>query len=184
MSRSRVLLTVSAAAMIATTATAAAIAQPSVPLIPREALFGNPEKAGSRISPDGNWLSWIAPRDGVLNVWSSFDVYIAGENSLGRVTTGFLYEVTEGQAQQAIAFFDAKIGGKKPTATSKHKKSYLIEDYFALGAEDQGRANVKDYYSFLGEEMSNGSAAGVVLRVRPGWLRSCRGRRREKTDRP
>ncbi|GAA1215713.1 LLM class flavin-dependent oxidoreductase [Pseudonocardia alaniniphila] len=33
--------------------------------------------------------------------------------------------------------------------------------YFALGAEDQGRANVKDYYSFLGEEMSNGSAAGV-----------------------
>jgi alkanesulfonate monooxygenase SsuD/methylene tetrahydromethanopterin reductase-like flavin-dependent oxidoreductase (luciferase family) len=33
--------------------------------------------------------------------------------------------------------------------------------YFALGAEDEGRANVKDYYSFLGEEMSNGSAAGV-----------------------
>ena len=41
----------------------------TVPLVPRQVLFGNPEKAGGRISPDGKWLSWIAPRDGVLNVW-------------------------------------------------------------------------------------------------------------------
>ena len=33
--------------------------------------------------------------------------------------------------------------------------------YFALGDADRGRANVKDYYSFLGEELSNGVAAGV-----------------------
>jgi dipeptidyl aminopeptidase/acylaminoacyl peptidase len=39
------------------------------PLIPREALFGNPERAAGRVSPDGKWLSWIAPRDGVLNIW-------------------------------------------------------------------------------------------------------------------
>jgi dipeptidyl aminopeptidase/acylaminoacyl peptidase len=32
-------------------------------------LFGNPSKVGGLISPDGEWLSWIAPRDGVLNVW-------------------------------------------------------------------------------------------------------------------
>jgi dipeptidyl aminopeptidase/acylaminoacyl peptidase len=38
-------------------------------LIPREALFGNPTRSGGRLSPDGNWLSWLAPRDGVLNVW-------------------------------------------------------------------------------------------------------------------
>ena len=49
----------------------AAMAQPAtnVPLIPREALFGNPVKTAGRISPDGKWLSWIAPRDGVLNIW-------------------------------------------------------------------------------------------------------------------
>ncbi len=41
----------------------------AVPLIARDALFGNPARAGTRISPDGRWLSWIAPRDGVLNVW-------------------------------------------------------------------------------------------------------------------
>jgi dipeptidyl aminopeptidase/acylaminoacyl peptidase len=67
MSRTRILLAVSAAASVATSAIA--IAQPGVPLIPREALFGNPEKIQGRISPDGKWLSWIAPRDGVLNVW-------------------------------------------------------------------------------------------------------------------
>src|SRR5947209_6573960 len=41
----------------------------SVPLIERAKLFGNPVKANGRISPDGKWLSWTAPRDGVLNIW-------------------------------------------------------------------------------------------------------------------
>ncbi|WP_407353659.1 S9 family peptidase [Luteimonas sp. R10] len=40
-----------------------------VALIPRDALFGNPERANVQISPDGRHLSWIAPVDGVLNVW-------------------------------------------------------------------------------------------------------------------
>lgn len=38
-------------------------------LIPRDALFGNPERAGVELSPDGAHLSWLAPADGVLNVW-------------------------------------------------------------------------------------------------------------------
>jgi dipeptidyl aminopeptidase/acylaminoacyl peptidase len=41
----------------------------ATPLIERSRLFGNPSKVGGRISPDGQWLSWIAPRDGVLNLW-------------------------------------------------------------------------------------------------------------------
>jgi dipeptidyl aminopeptidase/acylaminoacyl peptidase len=40
-----------------------------VELIPRSILFGNPERTSPRISPDGRSLAWIAPRDGVLNVW-------------------------------------------------------------------------------------------------------------------
>jgi dipeptidyl aminopeptidase/acylaminoacyl peptidase len=40
-----------------------------VDLIPRKVLFGNPERTSPRISPDGTRLAWIAPRDGVLNVW-------------------------------------------------------------------------------------------------------------------
>ncbi len=38
-------------------------------LIPRDALFGNPTRAQGRISPDGKWLSWLAPSNGVLNIW-------------------------------------------------------------------------------------------------------------------
>jgi dipeptidyl aminopeptidase/acylaminoacyl peptidase len=39
------------------------------PLLAREVLFGNPERAGGAISPDGRWLGYLAPRDGVLNVY-------------------------------------------------------------------------------------------------------------------
>src|SRR5262245_46096117 len=40
------------------------------PLIPRDVLFGNPEKASPRLSPDGSKLAWIAPNDkNVLQVW-------------------------------------------------------------------------------------------------------------------
>ena len=39
------------------------------PLVPREVLFGNPEKVQPRLSPDGKRLAYIAPVDGVLNVW-------------------------------------------------------------------------------------------------------------------
>jgi hypothetical protein len=41
----------------------------AVPLIPRTVLFGNPERTQPRISPDGQRLAYIAPLDGVLNVW-------------------------------------------------------------------------------------------------------------------
>src|SRR3984893_6398068 len=38
-------------------------------LIPRAHLFGNPSKISARISPDGHLLAWLAPVDGMLNVW-------------------------------------------------------------------------------------------------------------------
>jgi dipeptidyl aminopeptidase/acylaminoacyl peptidase len=40
-----------------------------IPLIPRRALFGNPDRASVQLSPDGAQLAWLAPLDGVLNVW-------------------------------------------------------------------------------------------------------------------
>jgi len=38
-------------------------------LIPRKVLFGNPQRAQARISPNGKYLSYLAPVEGVLNVW-------------------------------------------------------------------------------------------------------------------
>ncbi|WP_334161754.1 alpha/beta hydrolase family protein [Phenylobacterium sp.] len=62
---------VTACAVLALAAAPVA-AQPQdggAPLIARAKLFGNPQKAAGRLSPDGKWLSWTAPRDGVMNVW-------------------------------------------------------------------------------------------------------------------
>jgi dipeptidyl aminopeptidase/acylaminoacyl peptidase len=56
------------AAMTATLAPTARAELP--PLIPRDVLFGNPEKAGVQISPDGKHLAYLAPDDkNVLQVW-------------------------------------------------------------------------------------------------------------------
>lgn len=38
-------------------------------LISREVLFGNPDRAGVRISPDGSKMGYLAPVNGVMNVW-------------------------------------------------------------------------------------------------------------------
>jgi dipeptidyl aminopeptidase/acylaminoacyl peptidase len=40
-----------------------------VRLIPLEVLLGNPERAGVQISPDGKRVSYLAPLDGVMNVF-------------------------------------------------------------------------------------------------------------------
>ncbi|HEX4048983.1 MAG TPA: S9 family peptidase, partial [Elusimicrobiota bacterium] len=37
--------------------------------IPRELLFGNPEKASPKVSPNGKHWAYLAPDEGVLNVW-------------------------------------------------------------------------------------------------------------------
>jgi len=39
------------------------------PIIPRKVLFGNPSKILPHISPDGKYLAFIAPKNGVLNVY-------------------------------------------------------------------------------------------------------------------
>jgi dipeptidyl aminopeptidase/acylaminoacyl peptidase len=46
-----------------------AIKASAVPLIPRDVLFGNPEKATPLISPDGKRMAYLAPVNDVLNVW-------------------------------------------------------------------------------------------------------------------
>lgn len=38
-------------------------------LIPLEVLFGNPERLNPSLSPDASQLAWVAPLDGVLNIW-------------------------------------------------------------------------------------------------------------------
>jgi dipeptidyl aminopeptidase/acylaminoacyl peptidase len=62
-------LAILAAAALAVSAASPAFAADAAPLIERAKLFGNPVRSAGRLSPDGKWLSWVAPRDGVMNVW-------------------------------------------------------------------------------------------------------------------
>lgn len=52
------------------TSNTANLTQALPPLIPRETLFGNPERARPQLSPDGQYLAYIAPdANNVLQVW-------------------------------------------------------------------------------------------------------------------
>lgn len=42
---------------------------PAPELIARKDLFGNPSRSGASISPDGASVAFLAPRDGVMNIW-------------------------------------------------------------------------------------------------------------------
>ena len=61
--------------LIATFLMSAAIFMSSIsttfatPIIPRKVLFSNPDKAMVMLSPDGQYISYLAPKDGVLNLW-------------------------------------------------------------------------------------------------------------------
>lgn len=51
------------------TDTTAAARVSDIPLIARNDIFGNPTRAQGKISPDGKWVSWMAPWEGVMNVY-------------------------------------------------------------------------------------------------------------------
>src|SRR5918992_292564 len=64
------LLSLATALVVASLPAPAAGARAELPpLIPRAVLFGNPEKAGPQVSPDGRLLAYLAPDGGFLNVW-------------------------------------------------------------------------------------------------------------------
>lgn len=67
----------------AATAQVSAQARTDAELISRDALFGNPAYTNVQISPDGSMLSWVAPDEGVLNVF----VAPAGDLSAARAVT-------------------------------------------------------------------------------------------------
>lgn len=53
-----------------------------VPLIPRALLFGNPDRAAPKLSPDGKSIAWLAPKDGALNVWVASVGELAGARAV------------------------------------------------------------------------------------------------------
>lgn len=58
-----------------------------VPLIPRATLFGNPDRAGAQLSPDGKWISYLAPVENVMNVWVAPSDDMSKAQAITRETT-------------------------------------------------------------------------------------------------
>ncbi|MBL8891008.1 MAG: S9 family peptidase [Planctomycetaceae bacterium] len=47
---------------------------PDTPILDRELFFGNPQISGGQLSPDGKWISFMKPYNGIMNIWvKSFD---------------------------------------------------------------------------------------------------------------
>ena len=81
-----------------------------VELIPRSVLFGNPERTSPEISPDGGSLAWIAPRDGVLNLWVAPIGGKGGEGGESGVDWAAAQPVTEDTDRGIRAFAWARDG--------------------------------------------------------------------------
>ena len=78
-------------------------------LIPRSVLFGNPDKLSPQISPDGNWICFIAPVSGVLNVW------VAPADKIGEARP-----ITKDTGRRA-RIYDLTTAGKKQLAAEESR---------------------------------------------------------------
>lgn len=115
-------------------APAGALRADAPPLIPREVLFGNPERVSPQISPDGKRLAWIAPDDkNVLQVWVK----------------------TIGGTDDKVVTADKKRGIRRYFWAEDNKTIIYLQDtdgdenWHAYGA-DLASGNVRDYTPFQG----------------------------------
>ncbi len=68
----------------------------TTPLIDREIFFGNPTIMGAQVSPDGRYISFIKPYDGMLNIWvkekeASFESASPITNDQARPITSYFW---------------------------------------------------------------------------------------------
>ena len=60
---------------------------PAAPLIPRRVFFEEPERSDVRLSPDGARIAFLAPLEGVLNVWVGGTAAITRDPAAARPVT-------------------------------------------------------------------------------------------------
>ncbi|BAC88522.1 S9 family peptidase [Gloeobacter violaceus] len=104
------------------------------PLIPREVLFGNPERTSPRLSPDGKRLAWLAPdKNNVLQVW----VKTIGQNDDKVVTA---------DKKRGIRFFTWAYNNR----TLIYQQDLDGDENFHLYGVDLPTAQVRDFTPFKG----------------------------------
>ena len=112
----------------------AALSADLPPVIPRDVLFGNPERSQPRLSPDGQRLAWLAPdKKNVLQVWVK----------------------TVGKDDDKIVTADKKRGIRQYLWAQDSKTILYLQDNdgdenFHLFGVDLASGNVRDYTPFQG----------------------------------
>ncbi|HYG35178.1 MAG TPA: S9 family peptidase, partial [Clostridia bacterium] len=104
------------------------------PLIPRDLLFGNPERTSPSLSPDGKRLAWLAPdTNNVLQVWVK----------------------TVGKEDDKIITADKKRGIRQYLWAKDNRTLLYLQDSdgdenFHVYGVDLSSGNVRDYTPFQG----------------------------------
>ncbi|MFI5197773.1 MAG: alpha/beta fold hydrolase [Thermoanaerobaculia bacterium] len=123
-----------AAGALALLLSAASLPAQLPPLIPRDILFGNPERASPKLSPDGQRLAWLAPdKKNVLQVWVK----------------------TVGKDDDKIVTADKKRGIRNYIWAEDNKTLLYLQDNdgdenFHVYGVDLASGNVRDYTPFQG----------------------------------
>jgi dipeptidyl aminopeptidase/acylaminoacyl peptidase len=111
-----------------------AVAAQLPPLIPRDVLFGNPERASPKISADAKRLAWIAPNDkDVLQVW----VKTIGQNDDKVITA---------DRKRGIRQF----GWTYDNKTLLYRQDADGDENWHIYGVDLATGNVRDYTPFQG----------------------------------
>jgi dipeptidyl aminopeptidase/acylaminoacyl peptidase len=127
------------------------------PLIPRDVLFGNPERTAPRLSPDGKHLAWLAPdAKNVLQVW----VKTIGADDTRMVTADKKRGIRQYQwapNNSGILYLQDNDGDENFHVYGVHLSTNVVRDYTPfLGA----RADI------VGEERSMPDAMLVQVNAR------------------
>ena len=123
-------LSVAIASVCVASLGAPALAQ--VALIDREVFFGNPERAALQVSPDGAHISYLAPVDGVLNVW----IAPVGETDNARAVTNDQHAVWHGSAHGGRGVLGQRCQERDPRCRVRcrqHPEAMVVLD--AVGIE-------------------------------------------------
>ena len=101
-------------------------------LIPRRKLFDNPSAMGAYISPDGRWLSWLAPVDGVMNIWLSPSDNSKAAQPLTRTKGRPIHSQMWSQDSRHVLFTNDETGDENHHLFAVDPKTAILRDLTPL----------------------------------------------------